>query len=131
MPVESEWDDTEKTAIRLTISGKWTWDELRECVIQCNAMIESVEHHVHFICIMGSANWIPGNALSNLRNIIGMFAHSDGYRMIVTENLILKDLVFGLSAMSGGLGFRYRFVTTLADARAYLANHPPRPRKRG
>lgn len=130
MPVETAWDDREKTTIRMTISGKWTWDELRESVIKANIMIESVEHDVHFMCVLGSANWIPGNALTNLRDIIGMFTPNDGYRMIVTENLILKDLVFALSAMSGGLGFRYRFATTLEEAREYLANHPARPRKR-
>lgn len=128
MSMTAEWDNTEKTIILMTISGRWTWDELRACVMQCNAMIESVAHHVHFICDMGAGTWIPGGMLANMRSILQLFTPNDGYRVIVVDNPLIKDMLYVFSAFNGGLGFRYRYAKTVDEARKFLNGLPLRKR---
>ncbi|MBZ0293490.1 MAG: hypothetical protein K8L99_13060 [Anaerolineae bacterium] len=51
MPVNTLWDNDEKTIIRVENEGHWTWEEFHHALENIVKMIESVDHHVDIINI--------------------------------------------------------------------------------
>jgi len=102
MGIEVRWDNKAKTIILMTLGGHWGWQDLQEAVFVCNQMIESVPHHVHFILDRQGGHWTPGNLLSNVGKIISTFTPNDGYRVIVTENPLIKQLFYLFTMLNGG-----------------------------
>jgi hypothetical protein len=126
MGIHVQWDDDAKTTILMKIVGRWEWQEMQDAVFICNKMIESVPHHVHFILDRQGGLWTPGNLLANARKIINTFTPNDGYRVIVGENPLVKEMFHAFEMLNGGAGFRYRYVSTMAEARDFLSRQPPR-----
>jgi hypothetical protein len=128
MAVEVRWDNDDKTIILMMLVGRWTWDELEDGVLLSNDMIESSPYHVHFILDRQGGHWTPGNLLANIRRIVDLFVPNEGYTVIVMDNPIVKEMLHLFGTLNGGTGFRYRYMNTLEEARAFLAQQPPKLR---
>jgi hypothetical protein len=126
MGVHVQWDDDAKTTILMKIVGRWEWQDIQDAVLICNEMIESVPYHVHFILDRQGGLWTPGNLLTNVRKIINTFTPNDGYRVIVGENPLVREMFHAFEMLNGGAGFRYRYVSSMAEARDFLSRQPPR-----
>jgi len=124
MGIRVQWDNRQQTIILMTFEGRWVWRELQEAVLVCNEMIESVPHHVHFILDRHGGLWTPGNLLVNMRKIIDLFTPNDGYRMIVGDNPLIKEMLSLYSRINADSGFRYRYANSVNEARTFLGNQP-------
>ena len=124
MSVEVQWDNDDKTIIQMIYEGRWQWDDVRSAVMEVNRMIDSVDPQiVHVISNRGSASWTPGNYATNLQEIISLFHHRAGYRVLIVKNPVAREMFYIFSGMAGGMPFPYRFVNTLEEAREFLARH--------
>lgn len=124
MGIHVQWDDDAKTIILMKIVGRWEWQEMQDTVFVCNQMIEAVPHHVHFILDRQGGLWTPGNLLSNARKIISTFTPNEGYRIIVGENPLVREMFHTFEMLNGGAGFRYRYVASIEEAREFLSRQP-------
>ena len=85
MPIQTHWDNDEKTIIRYEMYGRWTTQEFWEAYETARKMINSVEHKVHFIQVSmdkASIGYIPNGFISHLRSIYRN-AHPRAGRTIV------------------------------------------------
>jgi hypothetical protein len=128
MGISVIWDNDAKTVILMTFEGRWTWEELTEAVVICNGMVESVSHHVHYILDRKGAHYTPGNLLGNMKRIVNLFTPNEGLRIIVGENLLIKEALSLFASLNGGAGFPYRHADTVEEARAYLSRQTVKPR---
>ena len=51
-----------------------------------------------------------------------------GYRVIVGENPLVREMFRTFEMLNGGAGFRYRYVSSMEEARDFLSRQPPRLR---
>src|SRR5690606_34900993 len=49
MPITVNWDTEEKHAIRLDITGKWTWDEMWTALEVIHELLEQVDYTVTIV----------------------------------------------------------------------------------
>ncbi|MEO8612206.1 MAG: hypothetical protein ABI690_30205 [Chloroflexota bacterium] len=124
MGVQVVWDNPEKTIILMTVAGHWEWEAFKAVVNLCNEMIESVPYHVHFILDRQGGHWTPGNFSEHTGDIISMFTPNDGYRVIVGENPLTKERFYNYGTLNGGTGFKFRYMNSVEDARAFLGGQP-------
>ncbi|MBL8164191.1 MAG: hypothetical protein JNJ61_19550 [Anaerolineae bacterium] len=124
MSVVIEWDNAEQTALRYDLSGRWTWEEFFAAFDQGRQMLSQVEHVVHFILNPlddASRNYVPPGALTHSMNIHRRSPPNAGYTIFVgagTFILTLQSIGMKIAPQSA---LRYRFCSTLDDAREILA----------
>ncbi|MBZ0280208.1 MAG: hypothetical protein K8L97_05675 [Anaerolineae bacterium] len=69
MPVTVEWDNAEKTIVRMRMIGKWTWDEAYNAQKEGDALINSVTYPVCAIIDLRESGGVPLSAMSNARSM--------------------------------------------------------------
>lgn len=125
MPVQTSWDNPEKTIILLKFEGNWTWEETYQAVAERNHLINAVENKVDIIVDFGDAGFkVPPNALTHTRNIMGQ-----------SHNRIVRNVVVGFKPMhialwkiiekvyaTMGKSQQYFLVGSLDEARAMLTS---------
>ncbi len=127
MAVRVEWDNKEKTVIRYSLEGQWTWDELLEAVATSNAMLDAAGHKIHFIHDASNSKGIPNGALSQLKRFIGKEHPNTGHSVIVGGRGSAIMLARGLLGMVDRVykkDWAFMFADTLEEARAMLAQLP-------
>ncbi len=77
MSIDVRWDNEEKTIIRHTYSGLYTWDEFEAMSRETEALLESVDHEVDILASLEDLV-IPKDALANFPKIAKApyFTHS-------------------------------------------------------
>ena len=130
MPVEAFWDNDEKTVIRYENVGRWTMEEFWTAYEKARAMIDSVDHQVHFVTVSMdelSQGHVPPNFLTNIRAMYRN-AHPRAGRTIVVpkpkgvvgkvwDSLITKTLP--------QIRQRLDFADSLSEARDMLGDYSP------
>jgi hypothetical protein len=117
MPISLIWENASKTLVRLDISGKWGWSDMRRAIDQIADEISDQPHH----CIM---NYLPDVTLPIDLLAIGRrvtAAVSPNLRTVVSvigSNIMLRTLGQAYYTFYGSRQPTVRFfsVSTLEDA---------------
>jgi len=117
MPVNVIWENASKTLVRLDISGRWGWTDMRRAIEQIAEEISDQPHH----CIM---NYVPDvtvpiDLLTIGRQVTAMV--SPNLRTVISvigSNIMLKTLGQAYHTFYGSRQPNIRFftVSTLQDA---------------
>jgi stage II sporulation SpoAA-like protein len=123
MVITAEWDNEEKTLIRQTYSGRWTWDDIRAMIETCQQMLDSVDHKVNFIGdLRQSQTMLPPSATVQFSWLSNYLRHPKmGKSVIVGASEFIR--IFGNMFISAhrGTAEQIVFATTLEEAQAILA----------
>ena len=124
MSIAAEWDNGEKTAIRITFNGKFTWDEYAVFKGEMKALFDSVDHKVGIIVATENIG-LPKDFLANLTRFsdASSFTHPNAGQMVIVvaeDNRFLKVMVNIYDSFNPG---RIVTVPTLEKAREIAANH--------
>ena len=87
MPVTVEWDNEDKTIIRVTM-GEYTWDDIESSSRQEQEMLDGINHKVDFIVDITSTK-IPKDVLANFQKFAAAppYTHTNaGLVVIVGAN---------------------------------------------
>jgi hypothetical protein len=94
MPVEVTWDNPEKTIIKRTFTGQWTWDEFYTTSATVMDMMSEVEHPVYvFADFLGGANLPTGSAMTHARNVIRNYPDNWAGLIVVSNKLFIGMMV--------------------------------------
>lgn len=106
--IQSGWDDSEKTVIRMYIGDYWDWDDLYAAMDEVASMMLEVTHQVDVVTVMRSTTSLPdGNAMYSIRNAIVRLPRNAGIHVMVGGNILsnraLRMLAHSYSCMTGRL----------------------------
>ena len=124
--IQSNWDDSEKTVIRMYIGDYWDWDDLNAAMDEIGAMMSEVSHQVDVITVMRPTTPLPeGNAMYNIRNAILRLPINAGIHVMVGGDILtnrsLRMLSHSYTCMTG----RLIQTTTLGEAYRTIARNRP------
>ena len=127
MPVTVEWDNPEQNMILLTMEGVWTWEQLEDGVNTITTMLGEVDHRVDTIFDASRSGPIPSNAFIHFRRM-NQSAHPNQASVVIVgmsafAQTLLNTVgkIYRLARASD-----LRFVSTLGEAHAYLAEQQSR-----
>lgn len=122
MPIQIIWDNEEKTVLRASYIGRWTWEELYVEIDQSNALLDSVEHNVDIIHDWSQSARIPPDAMVHARNLIPKIHPRVRVNIHVgvdsSFTMLWKIFARVYSAIAGRK--KFYFVNTIEEARALL-----------
>src|SRR4051812_44332754 len=96
--IQSTWDDSEKTVIRMYIGDYWDWDDLNTAIDDISAMMHEVCHQVDVITVMRQTSALPeGNAMYNIRMCITRLPLNAGVHVMVGGNILTNRTLRMLS----------------------------------
>lgn len=84
MPVSMDWDNPERTIIRVTFDGQWETDDLYRMINKGVSMIDSVDHIVDSIFDFTRSTSSPTSALATLGRMES--THSEKERLVIIVN---------------------------------------------
>ncbi|MBN2305558.1 MAG: hypothetical protein JXQ72_13835 [Anaerolineae bacterium] len=70
MPITIEWDNDDHTVILWTLSGQWTWADIRTTQADYHDMLRTVDHMVDVIGDMRHSTTVPLKALPNFQSLM-------------------------------------------------------------
>ena len=70
MAVNVAWDNTEKTILRYSYQGSWTWDEYNQAVHTGLSLAASVQHRFDLVADFTQCKTLPRNVLSMFRKVL-------------------------------------------------------------
>lgn len=117
MPITVEWDNPEKTIIRQTYTGSWTWDDLEKASDQVNALQDTVDHRVHLLADLRNGKTLPENPIKQAANVHRNHPNN-GKVVIVGGNLVVRGLFRMIAKVYPVLGATLNFVDTFEEAYA-------------
>jgi hypothetical protein len=123
MKLQVEWDNAEKSVIRITYAEKWTWSDFYEANLAAVALMETVQHPVHLLADFRQSTSLPiGGAITHARNAINVLPDNWGILVIVTTNFMIQRLVsIFRSAFNGKMGAKTYTVTSLDNGYRLIA----------
>lgn len=132
MPITVEWDNPEKTVVRMAMMGTWTWDEAYAKADEGYAMLETVDYEVGIIIDMTQSPHIPDHAISNAQAMIKRRHPRTGLTVFVRVNTFFTSMWNIFSRLYTAMAHKQNsvFANTLEEARAILAKTYQFPPKR-
>jgi hypothetical protein len=117
-----EWDNAEKTAIRLDyFDPVASWGEYQQAVKNSYELARSQSHSVHFIHNAGDAKMPNGNAIGEIRRAASTLPANAGSVCMVISN----DFARRVMQVVGRLMIRqvknFFFVSSVEEARSVIA----------
>ncbi len=89
MPIHHEWDNPERTIIRISYEGRWSWDEYFASARQVYVEIAEQPHRVDVIADMRTSSLpVGGSALSSASAALRNRPANNGLLVIVTNHFI-------------------------------------------
>jgi len=124
--IQSDWDDSEKTVIRMYIGDYWDWDDLNAAMDDVSAMMSEVNHQVDVITVMRPTTPLPdGNAMYNIRNAIKRLPLNAGIHVMVGGNILCNRTLRMLSHSYACMTGRLFQTTLLGEAYRIIARNRP------
>jgi hypothetical protein len=123
MPIEVNWDNDEKTTVRYTFSGHWTWDELHASLTHERALRQTVDHTVHTIADLLDSTSVPTDAIVQLKGTFDYLPANVGLIVVVSRDSFLITMYQIFAKVFRKYTKRLLVVASLAEARALLAEH--------
>ena len=122
MSIQVVWDNDEKTIIRYTYQGQWTWDELAAVLEEAYALLDTVDHPVDFIIDLRQSVLLPKDALRHGERVAQAVHPNEGRSVVVGANMLVSRLADVFYKIYRRTSKQFRFVATLDEAYALLSN---------
>jgi hypothetical protein len=112
MAVSLQWHDAQKSALKLTFTAPWTWDDYEQLSPEIEAAMESVEHPVDLVIDLSEAGDLPEQALYHLRNAYSDTSPNRGQYIFLGATDVFKTLFEAVDRHYTALGgeLEYQFV---------------------
>lgn len=127
MSVTVVWDNEEKTILRYTFGGQWTWDEYLIALKDGRRMMESVQHYVCILNDMDNTAFLPPNFVTLARNVISSRPDNTGLAIFLTNSQFFKAMYRVLENLLPNVPTDYVIATTEDEAyqklNTWLANN--------
>lgn len=126
MPIKAEWDNPQKTIIRQTFSGNWTWEELYIVSDTITEMLDAVTYPVDLLLDLRNAPSLPTNALAHIR-LLDREHRNQGKIVAVGLNAIIQVIYEVIIKIRPNTTARITIVKTLDEAYALFnaSDTPP------
>jgi hypothetical protein len=92
MGITVAWQDAEKTALRWTFEGKWTWEEYYKALDQNNALLDAIDNKVDLIINMENTNHVPPGYVSQFRRIAQFHPQVD-FAILIMNNRFIEIML--------------------------------------
>ncbi len=121
MPVKFEWENDEKTIMRVVASGVWNWNEFHKAMRVMTFAMDRVSHSVETIIDLRGSAKLPAGAFGHIRSL-GKRTHPNG-----TDRAVIIGLDESVAGPLGGAKGVYqegerllRFVDSDEEALAVI-----------
>jgi len=123
MQLQVEWDNPEKTIIRITYTEKWTWSDFYEANTVAVEMMKNVDHTVHFLADFRQSRSLPiGGAITHARSALAALPENWGILVIVSTSVLIQRLVsIFRTAFTGRMSTKTYSVTSIEEAYRVIA----------
>ncbi len=92
MPVSMDWDNPEKTIIRVTFEGVWDVSDIQRMITKGVSMLESVDHKVDSIFDFTHSHFSPRNLISTLDRMESTHHRNERLVVIVNANVYIRSM---------------------------------------
>lgn len=82
MEISVQWDNEEKTILRVYYPERWIWPDLYDAVDRTQAMLNSVSHPVKILVDMSKSMFLPTGSTSHVSNMLTA-PHANATVMVV------------------------------------------------
>jgi hypothetical protein len=123
MPLTTEWDNEEKTIMRVTYQRGWTWDDLEGNLPKEKEFLDSVQHRVDVIADFRGTD-LPHGAMMRLPKIADSppYTHpNSGAVIMVGSPTFMDQVVTVYRKLYGPVAIKLEMVHTLEEARERIA----------
>lgn len=121
MSIRYDWYNADNTVIRLVFEKEWTWDDYINIQALLFAMIDTVNHSVHYLVDVSAVRSLPLSALSKLPTIFSRNHPRRGKTVIFGANPIVQNIWNLLRKVLPQMHEpRYVFVPSIIEAEALL-----------
>jgi hypothetical protein len=123
MHITMDWDNSEKTILRMTFADGWTWDDLYVIAPVAASQMRSVEHTVHVLVDNTRTRRLAEGGPSRAVDLMKALPPNLGYVVVVTHNLAVRRVLKSVGYMTGtALGHRLLGVATFEEAYQAIGN---------
>ncbi len=122
MPLITEWDNDQKTILRVTYQPGWTWDEMEDNLPLEREFLDGVDHPVDVIADFRGTSLPPG-AIARLPKIASSppYTHpNSGIVIMVGSPAFMEEVVGIYRRVFGQAGAKLTMVHDLDEARAKI-----------
>ncbi|MDQ7023991.1 MAG: hypothetical protein Q9P01_03310 [Anaerolineae bacterium] len=123
MAIETLWDDSSKTRIRIEFETSWTWDDLETALIKTDDFLASVAHSVDIIIDLEGSS-LPKDFMNAAKNLLQnpVPRDNEGYRIVVGVNNMMQKAYQAIQSAFGEklAGRDILFAQDLSQARSML-----------
>jgi hypothetical protein len=123
MPVTLDWDNADKTILRLTLMDNWEWEDLTVISPVAIALLGSVEHAVHVLVDHAQTDHLARGGLTHAVGLMDLLPSNLGSVIIVTHILPLRRVVKTIGYITGGRGHKLSSVATFDEAYRLFDDH--------
>jgi hypothetical protein len=119
MSVHVEWDSPEKTAIRWTFVGRWTWGEYDDGLKVAHSLLETVDHPVDYIVDVSKMGILPPDVVKRVKANYLVQPGNLRYLLAVGFDPNLRLFWDTFTDLPYARHLKLDYFETLDDARAY------------
>lgn len=115
-----DWDNPEKTVVRLTFIGDWTWDEVREAARVRGELLSQVDYTVDIINDLRQSNGLPIGSLDEGRRIDSNRPANAGMSVVIGLHPLLRAMAGVFMRLRNYDRNRFRVVADDDEAYAVI-----------
>ncbi len=123
MPVTMDWDNQERTIIRVTFEGKWDISDIHRMINKGVSMVETVHHKVDGIFDFTHSIFSPKNLLSTVDRIESTHSPNDRMVIIVNANIYIRSIIKVARVLAPKTFAHLHFVTSIEAAYDIIARY--------
>ena len=119
--IQVNWDEKDKSIIRLEISGEWTWEEYHDGTHKIAELMNTVDYRVDVIMEMGDAGPLPMSAASlHLHSGLERTPENHGVTVIVEADKLTRMVIESLDRVLPAARDHFFFAGSVSAARRVI-----------
>lgn len=119
MPITVAWDNEEKTIVRVTYSGRWTWEEAYTIPAKIRTLIAGLDYEVATIHDMRDANFLPSGAITHTRDILSKPLDKVGLVVLIGNSRFIEAMYQIFKKLYPRIVEQMNFRLVMTEAEAY------------
>jgi hypothetical protein len=124
MPIAIDWDNAEKTIVRVTLGDDWSWESLAVIHPVIVTLLSSVENTVHILVDYTQTNVMADGGPSHAWDFLELLPPNGGQVAIVTPNLAIRRVLNAVGMLSNDPNStKIQGVATFEDAYRLFAEY--------
>lgn len=119
--IDVNWDEKDKSIIRMAITGDWTWEEYHDGTHQVSEMMNDVDYRVDVVMEMGEAGPLPMSAASlHLKSGLERMPDNHGVTVIVEADKLTRMVIESLDRVLPAARDHFFFAGSVSAARRVI-----------